>query len=248
MNLHPNFSLQGKVALVTGGSRGLGRAMALGFAAAGADVVVTSRNLESCEAVCDDIRAMGRKALAYACHAGRWDQLDGLVDAVYESFGNIDILVNNAGMSPVAPSLLDISEKLWDSIFALNLKGPFRLSVLIGSRMAAANGGSIINISAAGALRPKPYIAPYAAAKMGVMNITTALAQEFGPKVRVNCIVPGAFRTDVAKTWAPGKYDTIAALGRVGEPEEVIGTALYLASEASSFTSGAIISVDGAWI
>lgn len=238
-------SLKGKVAIVTGSSRGLGRAIALAFARAGAKVVVTSRNLENCEKVCAEIAALGGQALPYACHAGRWDELDGLVNFAYEKFGRLDILVNNAGKSPLHESLHAVSEKLWDSVFAINLKGPFRLAALAASRMTEGDGGSIINISAYGALRPMPGIAPYAAAKLGLHAVTASLAREYGPKVRVNCIVPGAFQTNSASSWEPGKWEQAASLGRIGQPDEIVGAAMYFAGDGASFTSGALLRVDG---
>jgi len=244
------FDLSGRVALVTGGSRGLGRAMTLALARCGADVVVASRRLEACETVAQEVRdATGREALAYGCNVGHWDELDGLVDAAYERFGRVDVLVNNAGKSPLYPSLLELEEGLWDAVFNLNLKGPFRLSVLVGTRMKAAGTGSIVNISTSGALRPDPAFVPYAAAKAGLNNITEALAKALGPEVRVNCISAGPFDTDVTKAWdpamrAPGGLPGFA-LGRIGDPDEIVGAALYFASDASSFTTGALLRVDG---
>eukprot|EP01036_Dinobryon_divergens_P007208 gene7208-9607_t len=159
------FDLTGKVALITGGSRGLGYQMAKAFAAHGADLFITSRKLETCDKVAAEIRAMGRKAATYACNVANWQELDGMVEAAYATFGKVDILVNNAGSSPLAPSSLETSEQLFDRIVALNFKAPFRLMSLVGSRMAAGEGGSIINVSSAGALRPRPQIAPYAGAE-----------------------------------------------------------------------------------
>ena len=243
------FDLTGKVALITGGSRGLGRAMALAFARAGADLVIASRKLDACEAAAAEIRALGRRALPYACHVGQWEQLDGLVDAAYGHFGTIDVLVNNAGMSPLYPSLVEVSEALWDKVLAVNLKGPFRLSALVGSRMAAGAGGSIINISSVAAVRPTPMETPYGAAKAGLNALTIAFAHAYAPKVRVNCIMAGPFLTDIAKAWdldlLTKALETRAALQRAGTPDEVVGAALYFASEASSFTTGAVLQVDG---
>jgi len=243
-----SFDLTGKVALITGGSRGLGHAMAIGFAQAGADVVIASRKLEACERTAREIEAMGRSAMAYACHVGDWNALDGLVDAAYTRFGRIDVLVNNAGMSPLYPSLGDVTEALWDKVLAVNLKGPFRLSALVGSRMAAGAGGSIINISSIAAIRPTALETPYAAAKAGLNALTVGCAHAFGPKVRVNCIMAGPFRTDISKAWPEAAMRHIAAtsaLGRSGEPHEIVGAALYLASDASSFTTGALLRIDG---
>jgi NAD(P)-dependent dehydrogenase (short-subunit alcohol dehydrogenase family) len=242
------FDLSGKVALITGGSRGLGREIALAFARAGADVVIVSRKLAGCEAVAAEVEALGGRALAYACHVGQWEALDALVDAAYRRFGRIDVLVNNAGMSPLYPSLVEVSEALWDKVLAVNLKGPFRLSALVGTRMAAGAGGSIINISSIAAIRPTPIETPYAAAKAGLNNLTIACAHAFGPRVRVNCIMAGPFLTDISKAWpevAVRHIEATSALRRAGAPREVVGAALYFASDASSFTTGAILRVDG---
>ncbi|MBV8413170.1 MAG: SDR family NAD(P)-dependent oxidoreductase, partial [Alphaproteobacteria bacterium] len=146
------FDLSGKVALVTGGSRGLGYQMVKAFAEAGADVFITSRKLDNCDKAAGEVRALGRRAQTYACNVANWHELDALVEAAYAAFGKVDILVNNAGSSPLAPSSLETSEQLFDRIVSLNFKGPFRLMSLVGSRMAEGEGGSIINISSAGAL------------------------------------------------------------------------------------------------
>ena len=240
------FDLGGKVALVTGGSRGLGREMVLAFARAGADVVVTSRDLEACERVAAEVEALGRRAWARACHVGRWHEIDRLVDAVYEDPGRVDVLVNNAGMSPLAPSLVETSEDLFDKVVAVNFKGPFRLGALVGRRMTDAGGGTIINVSSTGSLMPQPGFGPYACAKAALNTLTEVLALEYGPTVRVNTLCPGPFLTDVSRWW-PEEARTTArsAAGRPGRPEEVVTTALYLASPASSFTTGALVRVDG---
>ncbi|MCH6263944.1 SDR family NAD(P)-dependent oxidoreductase [Neobacillus citreus] len=245
------FSLTGKVALITGGSRGLGREMAIAFAQAGADIVIASRKLDACEKVAAEVEALGRRALPYACHIGRWNQVNDLVEAAYNHFGKVDILVNNAGMSPLYDSIVDVSESMWDSVLALNLKGPFRLSALVGDRMAKGSGGAIINISSIAAIRPTKNEVPYAAAKAGLNALTLALADTFAPKVRVNCIIAGPFLTDIAKAWnmeeAMKRFGENSALGRPGEPEEIIGTALYFASDAASFTTGSLLTVDGGY-
>jgi NAD(P)-dependent dehydrogenase (short-subunit alcohol dehydrogenase family) len=240
------FDLTGKVALVTGGSRGLGREMVLAFARAGADVVITSRKLDNCHAVAAEVEALGGKALPYACHVGHWDEIGPLVDAAYEAFGKVDILVNNAGMSPLAPSSAETSEELFDKVVSVNFKGPFRLGALVGARMAAGEGGSIINVSSTGALMPQPRFGPYAGAKAALNALTQVLALEYGPAVRVNTLSAGPFLTDISKAWPEeNRRTTRSALGRPGRPEEIITTALYLASPASSFTTGALLRVDG---
>jgi NAD(P)-dependent dehydrogenase (short-subunit alcohol dehydrogenase family) len=240
------FDLTGMVALVTGGSRGLGREMVLAFAAAGADVVITSRKAEACEQTASEVAALGRQALAYGCHVGHWDQLDGLVDAAYGRFGHVDILVNNAGMSPLAPSSVETSEQLFDKVVAVNFKGPFRLGSLVGQRMYEGDGGCIINVSSTGALMPQPRFGPYAGAKAALNALTTVLALEYAPKVRVNTISAGPFLTDISKHWPEeARSRTRSAIGRPGRPEEIVTTALYLASPASTFTTGTLIRVDG---
>lgn len=248
------FDLTGRVAVVTGGSRGLGREMVRAFAECGADVVIASRKLDACEALAEEVREFGHRALPIAYHAGRWDDADRLYDSVYTEFGRCDVLVNNAGMSPLYPSVDSISEELYDKVMDVNLKGPFRLSALVGTRMAGpdhggSDGGSIIFVSSIASHRPGPNELVYGAAKAGVNNLTSGLARTLGPKVRVNCIAPGPFLTDISKAWDLDAFERSArggfALERGGRPHEIVGTALYLAGEASSYTTGAVIDVDG---
>ncbi|MCI3277937.1 SDR family NAD(P)-dependent oxidoreductase [Streptomyces cylindrosporus] len=240
------FDLSGKVALVTGGSRGLGREMVRAFATAGADVVIASRKADACETAAAEVRDLGRRALPVAAHVGHWDDLSRLADAAYAEFGKVDVLVNNAGMSPLAPSSAETSEELFDKVIAVNFKGPFRLASLIGQRMAEGDGGSIINVSSSGALFPQPRFGPYAGAKAALNTLTTVFALEYGPKVRVNTISAGPFLTDISKAWTEEKrHSARSAVGRPGRPEEIISTALYLASDASSYTTGSLIRVDG---
>ncbi len=246
MTPDPYFDLTGQVALVTGGSRGLGYQMVRAFAERGADIVVASRKLDNCEAVAAEVRALGRRALAVSVHAAKWDSLDRLVEAAYGEFQRIDILVNNAGMSPPMPSH-DVTEELFDSVVGLNFKGPFRLATQVAKRMYEGNGGVIINVSSGGALMPLPNVIPYGSAKAALNAMTRSLAAEYGPKVRVNTLSPGPFLTDISKAWAPEARETANnALGRPGRPEEIITAALFLASPSSSFTNGAIVRVDGA--
>ena len=240
------FDVAGKIVLITGGTRGLGLAMAKGFAEAGADIVVSSRKAEACEAVAAELRALGVRSVGIPCHIGYWDQVEALAEAGWSAFGRIDVLINNAGMSPLAPSSLETSESLFDKVVDVNFKGPFRLTSLVGAKMAAGAGGSIINISSTGALSPQPNIGPYAGAKAALNAASVAFAREYGPKVRVNVISPGGFLTDVASEWKDSKSITDrVALKRFGESEEIVSTALYLASAASSYTTGANIRVDG---
>jgi len=249
LNPPPSFDLSGKVALVTGGSRGLGREMVAGFAQSGADVVIASRDADKCADFAREISsATGRRAVGVGVHVGHWSELDALVDTAYREFGRVDVLVNNAGMSPLYDSVDGVTEDLFDKVIAVNLKGPFRLAALVGTRMAASGGGSIINISSAAAVRPRADVLPYAAAKAGLNALTIGLARTFGPTVRCNAIMAGTFMTDVSASWDEQRFAERAgtfALQRGGEPNEIVGTALYLASDASSYTTGAILTVDG---
>lgn len=243
------FDLTDKVIVVTGGSRGLGFAMSRAFAEAGARVVVSSRKADACARAAELIeRDTGRTCLPLACHVGDWEACDALVEAVYEKYDRIDVLVNNAGMSPLYESPSKVSRELFDKVIGVNLAGPYRLSAIVGEQMARGDGGSIINVSSIAAVAPSAMELPYAAAKAGLNNLTQGMAHTFGPKVRCNCIMPGPFLTDIANAWTEEVKRAMTALvpmGRAGHPEEIIGAALYLASDASRFTNGAIIKVDG---
>ncbi|MET9029302.1 SDR family oxidoreductase [Nocardia sp. NPDC004168] len=243
--------LTDKVVVVTGGSRGLGKQMVLAFAEAGADVVIASRKLDGCAALADEVtERFGRRALPVACNVSDWSQCDALVQTAYDTFGRVDVLVNNAGLSPLYPSLDQVTEALFDKVIGVNLKGPFRLSALIGSRMAADGGGSIINVSSIEAIRPEPFAVPYSAAKAGLNALTGGLAQTFAPNVRVNTIQCGPFETDIATAWPDELRAELTrhnALRRVGRPEEIVGAALFFATEASAFCTGATLPIDGGW-
>jgi NAD(P)-dependent dehydrogenase (short-subunit alcohol dehydrogenase family) len=242
------FDLTGKTAVVTGATRGLGRSIVRTLAAAGADIVVSSRKLDACEETADEVRRLGRRALACACHVGHWDECARLVDAAYEAFGRIDVLVNNAGIAPTYPDPASVTEELWDKVLAVNLKGPCRLTALAGQRMIAHAGGSIVNISSIGAERPTHDILPYAAAKAGLNALTIGFADALGPRVRVNAVMPGPFATDISSSWDQEAFAERAKsfpLRRAGAPDELSAAVLYFASEASSFTTGAVLAVDG---
>jgi NAD(P)-dependent dehydrogenase (short-subunit alcohol dehydrogenase family) len=241
----PYFDLTGKIALVTGGSRGLGYRMVKAFAERGADCIIASRKLENCEAVATEVRSLGRRALAAHVHAAKWDSIDALIEVAYEQFGRVDILVNNAGMSPRMPSD-EVDERLFDSVVGLNFKGPFRLATQVAKRMADGDGGVIINVTSSGSLMPLPEVVAYASAKAALNAMSRSLAAEYGPKVRVNTLSPGPFLTDISKAWTPAARESADnALGRPGDPDEIVTAALFLASPASSFTSGALVRVDG---
>lgn len=240
----------GRVVVVTGGSRGMGREMCRAFAARGDRVVVASRTAPACEALAEELRAeFGTTALGVGCHVGRWADCDALVDRVLTRFGRIDVLVNNAGMSPLYPSLDEVTEELFDKVIAVNLRGAFRLGSRVGKLMAEGGGGSIVNISSIAAVEPSPVELPYATAKAGLNALTVGLARAYAPTVRVNTVMPGPFRTDIAAHWPPEVLarfeDGTIPLRRVGEAEEIVGAVLYLTGASASYTTGATIKVDG---
>ena len=245
----PTLRADGKVVVVTGATKGLGRAMALGFAEAGADVVVSSRRIEGCEEVAELIRGLGRRALPVACHVGDWEQCQLLIDATVAEFGRIDVLVNNAGIAPVPPSLKEVTPELFDKTMDVNLKGPLRLTALAAEHMPS--GGSVINISSKASLFPSPFTVVYAAAKAGQNTLTKAAAEEFGHRgIRVNGIVCGTFATvsldkSLPTEEAKSAMASRVSLGRIADASEIVGTALYLASDASSYLNGELILLDG---
>ena len=243
--MDPLFDFTDQVVLVTGGSRGLGLEMVRAFARRGADVIIASRKLENCEEAAKEVRALGRQALAVAAHVGRWDECDRLVEAAYAAFGRVDVLINNAGMGPAAPSH-DVTEQLFDSVVNLNFKGPFRLASQVAHRMAQGEGGSIINVSSSGGLRPLPGIVPYGASKAALNAMSLSLAHEYAPRVRVNTLSAGPFLTDIAKAWTPEMRESSpSARGRPGNPDDVVTSALFLASRASVNVTGALVRCDG---
>ena len=245
----PTLRADGKVVVVTGGSKGLGRAMALGFAEAGADVVVSSRKLGPCEAVAAEIRATGRRSLAVACHVGDWDQCSELIDQTIAEFGRIDVLINNAGIAPVPPSLKEVTSDLFDKTIGVNLKGPLRLTALAAEHMPP--GGTVINISSKASTHPSPFTVVYAAAKAGLNALTAAAGQEYGPRgIRVNGIICGTFDTDSLRASIPTEEAAKAAasrvsVGRIAGADEIVGAALFLAGDASSYVNGEMIVLDG---
>jgi NAD(P)-dependent dehydrogenase (short-subunit alcohol dehydrogenase family) len=253
----PEFSLAGKVALITGGSRGIGEATAKVLARAGADVAVTSRKLPDLERVADDVRALGRRALAVECHVGRIEQLEPLVERVVSELGRIDILVNNAGTSFFAPAI-EMTEKAWDTVMNLDLKGLFFLSQAAARRMRdQGSGGSIVNISSVAGYKPQLLSGHYSIAKAAVVMATQVMAAEWAQfGIRANCIAPGAVETKLygaiydllPKEQAEAQREQTRnriPLRRVGEPEEIAMGVLYLASSASSYMTGQTFAIDG---
>jgi dehydrogenase/reductase SDR family protein 4 len=245
------LSLQGQVALVTGASRGIGRAIALAFADAGADVAISSRKLPDLEKVADEIRALGRKGLAVQAHNREPEDLRRLVAAVKEQFGRIDILVNNAATNPIMAPLVDVEEKAFDQIMNTNVKGYFLMSQLVGKIMIEQHGGNIINISSVGGLSPDPWLGVYCISKAGINMMTKAFAKELGEhNIRVNAIAPGVVKTKFSQAlWT---NDALmeeefkhTPLKRIAMPDEVARMALNLVSPASAYVTGQIIVMDG---
>ena len=237
------FDLSGQTALVTGASGGIGGAIARALHGQGAEVMVAGTRRDALDALAAELGARSHVGLADLGDPAGPDRLVKDAEAV---MGRVDILVNNAGMSPLAPSLVETTEALFDKVIDINFKGPFRLSSLIGERMMAGNGGAIILLSSTASYIPMPHTIPYGGAKAAINSMTVALAKLYGPKIRVNCICPGPFLTDVSTAWRDDKAaQQRLGLKRFGNPEEIVGTALYLASDASSYTTGQVIRVDG---
>jgi len=247
------FDLTGKVAIVTGSTKGIGRAMVQGLAEAGASVVVSSRKQDLCDAVAAEVEAAtGSEAYGRACHVADWDAVPGFVADVLERFGRIDVLVNNAGISPSRAGVSDMPLDLWRKIFAVNLEGPLRMSQCVAPVMRDGGGGSIVNIGSMAGYHAGSAVSAYGASKAALLNISMTMAKEWAPwNVRVNVLSPGPFASDMvegAERNAPGFKDMIAEgtlMKRVAEPEEIVGPIVYLASDASSFVTGDDISVSG---
>jgi len=247
----PSFDLSGKVAIVTGGSRGIGRAIALGLASHGADVVVASRKQEDLDVVAGEIRALGRKAVATATHMRSREDIDRLVQATLAEFGKIDILINNAGTNPYFGPFMDMEERTWDQIMTVNLKGYFLLAQAVAKGMTERKSGNIINVASTGGRRASPGLGAYSISKAGVIMLTQVLAQELGTHgIRVNAIAPGIIQTRFAEAlWSNEailkRSVEQTPLGRIGQSEEMAGACVWLASDASSYVTGQTIVLDG---
>ena len=249
------FDLTGRVVLVTGSTKGIGRAMVEGCARAGATVVVSSRKQELCDSVAAEIvEATGAKAFGVACHVGDWDSIPGIVESIIERTGRIDVLVNNAGISPSRSSVADMTLELWRKIFSVNLEGPLRMAQCIAPQMRDNGGGSIINIATMAAYSGGSGVNAYGASKAALVNLTKSMAQEWAPwKVRVNVLSPGPFMSEMvagAASTSPGFYDLIAGgtfQKRIADPAEIVGPVVYLASDASSFVTGSVLVADGGY-
>lgn len=247
------FDLSGKVAIVTGSTKGIGRAMAEGLAAAGADVVVSSRKQDLCEQVAKEIEgSTGRRALPLACHVGDWDAIPAFLDTVRRELGRVDVVVNNAGITPSRLTVTTMELAVWRKIFNVNVEGPLRMAQCIAPIMRDQGGGSIVNIASMAAYSGGPGVCAYAASKAALVNLTKSMAMEWAPwGVRVNVLSPGPFESEMvagAERKAPGFKDMIAGgtlMKRVAEASEIVGPVLYLASDASSFVTGDDLSVSG---
>jgi NAD(P)-dependent dehydrogenase (short-subunit alcohol dehydrogenase family) len=252
------FSLEGKNAIVTGASRGIGKAIALGYAKAGAKVAITSRKVADLEQTASEIKAFGGEALVVQSHLGHAEEINKVVDSAKQAFGRIDILVNNAGTNPSMQSVLESDERLWETIMNLNLKGMYFLSQAVARLMKEQGGGKIINVSSVDAFKPEPMVSIYSISKAGVRMLSKTFAMELAPyNIQVNTIVPGAITTKLLDShWfhlppeeAKRQKDMLAQgtpMGRIGDVDEIVGAAIYLASSASSYVSGAEIIIDGA--
>jgi NAD(P)-dependent dehydrogenase (short-subunit alcohol dehydrogenase family) len=247
------FDLSGRVAIVTGSTKGIGRAMAEGLAASGASVVVSSRKQDACETVAAEIQeATGSRAIGIACHVGDWDAVGELIARVKDQLGRIDVLVNNAGINPARIGPADMTLDYWRKVFAVNVEGPLRTSQLAAPIMRDQGGGSIVNIASMGGYSGGASICAYAASKAALINLTKSMAQEWALwKVRVNALSPGPFLSEMmegGERTAPGFKDIVAAgtlMRRIADPSEIVGPVLYLASDASSYVTGDDISVSG---
>jgi NAD(P)-dependent dehydrogenase (short-subunit alcohol dehydrogenase family) len=245
------FNLDGKVAIVTGASKGIGESIAKGFAEAGAKVVVSSRKQDGVDRVAQEIQAAGGEALAQQAHMGDPDQVATLVSRTLEKWGRVDIAVNNAGTNPHFGPLLTADEGQLEKILDVNLKGYFRLCKQVVPPMEEQGGGKIINVTSVAGIRPGPGMGAYSISKAGVIMLTKVLASELGSSnIQVNAIAPGLIKTKFSQVLWQNEdllqhQEDVTPLGRIGIPEDVVGAALFLASSASDWVTGTVLLVDG---
>jgi NAD(P)-dependent dehydrogenase (short-subunit alcohol dehydrogenase family) len=252
------FSLEGKVAVITGGGRGIGQGIAFAFAKAGAKVVITSRKAQDLEATAAEIKAFGGEVLVLPAHLGKFEEIKKVIDTVMAKYGRIDILVNNAGASPAMASVLDSDERIWDTVMNLNMKGLYFLSQAAAKIMKNQGGGKIINVASIDGFKPEPFVSIYSISKAGVRMITKAFAMELAPhNIQVNTIAPGPISTKMMDSHffhltpeeakkAKAEMEKLLPMNRLGHPDDIAGAAVYLASAASNYTTGAEIIIDGA--
>jgi NAD(P)-dependent dehydrogenase (short-subunit alcohol dehydrogenase family) len=254
--MRDRFDVTGKVAIVTGSTKGLGQAIAHGLCEAGAKVVVSSRKPELCDEVAKTIASdTGGETMAAPWHAGDWDGAPDFVDRVVERFGRVDVVVNNAAIAPQFMSVAEMTSEYWDKVMSVNLKGPLRLAGLVAPLMGEQGGGSIINVASVGAYKGSPNNSAYSVSKAGLINLTQSMAAEWAPlNVRVNAICPGPFLTPMLVGGERSQPGYIAAaaertmLGRAADPDELVGAVIYLASDASAFVTGEDHIVAGGWL
>lgn len=251
MDLSKVFSLDGKVALITGASKGIGLAIAEFFAAAGAKVVLSSRKQEDLDEQANRLKSKGYEAIGIACNVGNIGELQGLVDKSVETYGQLDILVNNAGTNPIFGPIHETTLDAFDKIMAVNVKAPFELSRLCFPHLRKSSSASVINISSIGGLSPEPGLGVYSISKAALISMTKVYAKEWGDsKIRVNAICPGLIKTKFSEAlWSNEKIMDYMlkqlAIKRVGSSEEIAALALFLASPGSSYTTGAVMTADG---
>jgi dehydrogenase/reductase SDR family member 4 len=252
--MHNRFDLTGKNAIVTGATRGIGLAIVRGFAEAGATVTLCGRKQETVDAALSELKSLEGKVHGVVAHVGKTEDVERLIAESEGKFGKVDVLVNNAGTNPYFGPIVDSDERAWDKTFEVNLKGPYVLSRILAKKMMQAGGGSIVNIASVAGLQAAPLQGIYSVTKAGLIMLTKVMARECGRKgVRVNCICPGVIKTHLSETlWKDEQrlkaFVANKSLGRIGDVEEIVGGALYFASDASSFATGAVLTIDGGMV
>jgi NAD(P)-dependent dehydrogenase (short-subunit alcohol dehydrogenase family) len=252
--MHNRFDLSGKNAIVTGATRGIGLAIARAFAESGATVTICGRKQETVDAAIAELGAVKHQVQGVAAHVGKTEDIARLIEEAEGKFGHVNVLINNAGTNPYFGPIVDSDERAWDKTFEVNLKGPYVLSRLLAKKMMLSGGGSIVNIASVAGLQAAPLQGIYSVTKAGLIMLTKVMARECGRKgVRVNCICPGVIKTHLSETlWKDEErlkaFVANKSLGRIGDTEEIVGGAIYFASDASSFTTGSVLTIDGGMV